>query len=115
MTTVLFRGENKPLATNLRVAYAVQGQHNHKSYMDVFTGIDEMSLPQQVGIIFLAFTFANKDIEVTEEEFFNEFLDTNDVSSLMETLTQIIEGIMGKELVERVEQSKAEKGESKNE
>ena len=46
------------LATTLRVAYLVQGQNNHKSYVELFQEIDKMTLEQQVGIVYAAFVAA---------------------------------------------------------
>lgn len=93
------------LATTLRVAYLVQGQNNHKSYVELFQEIDKMTLEQQVGIVYAAFVAANPDQKktITQNDFFEYFLDNYTISELMKYVSKIIEGIMGKKLEEEEE------------
>lgn len=93
------------LATTLRVAYLVQGQNNHKSYVELFQEIDKMTLEQQVGIVYAAFVAANPNQKktITQNDFFEYFLDNYTISELMKYVSKIIEGIMGKDLEEEVE------------
>ena len=93
------------LATTLRVAYIVQGQNNHKSYIDIFQEIDKMTLEQQVGIVYASFQAANPDEAkfIKQNDFLDNFLDNYHVTELMEYVSKIIEGIMGKELGSEVE------------
>ena len=93
------------LATTLRVAYLVQGQNNHKSYVELFQEIDKMTLEQQVGIVYAAFVAANPNQKktITQNDFFEYFLDNYTISELMKYVSKIIEGIMGKNLEEEVE------------
>lgn len=100
-------GRQYELATTLRVAYKVQGQHAHKPYTEIFQGIGEMTLEQQIGIVYAAFQSANPEDakSITEKAFLDNFLDNYDVSGLMEILGGIIEGIMGKELIDKARMS----------
>lgn len=94
------------LAGTLRVAYKVQGQHNHKPYSQVFSGINSMTLEQQVGIVYSAFCVANPEDAKTikEKDFLEYFLDNYNVGQLMDMLSYIIENIMGKDLVEETKE-----------
>ena len=51
MLSINYMGTDFPLATTLRVAYNVQGQHNHKPYTEVFKDIGDMTVEDQLGII----------------------------------------------------------------
>lgn len=115
MITITVLGKEYELATTLRVAYIVQGQHNHKSYIDVFSSIDKMSIEEQVGILYAAFVAANKEESktITKSVFTNAVMDTFDLSMLMEKIKDVISGVMGKELSEQAEkQSKDNSGDS---
>ena len=93
------------LATTLRVAYLVQDQNNHKSYIDIFQDIDKMTLERQVGIVYAAFQAANPEAAkfIKFHEFLDNFLDNYHVTDLMDYVAKIIEGIMGKKIGEEVE------------
>ena len=98
-------GQEYPLATTLRVAYMVQGQHNHKPYTEVFKGIGDMTVEDQIGIIYAAFCCANPSVQdiktgkmrpqFTREEFQNYYLDNYNLKDLMDQLQEVIKGIMG--------------------
>ena len=88
------------LATNLRVAYNVQGQHNHKSYMEIFKSVDSMHLEDQVGILYEAAKVGTPDMKLTRKEFFELYLDSADanVTNLMRILKSIFEGVLGRKI-----------------
>lgn len=98
MLTVKMFGEEFELATTLRVAYVVQGQHNHKPYMDIFAGIDKMTVEDQIRIIYAAFKVKNRDTSYTEDQVVNWFLDNSTITDVMELVEKIIEGIVGKSM-----------------
>lgn len=99
MLTTIVNGKEYDLATSLRVAYLVQGQHNHKPYSEVFEGIGEMVLEDQIGILYCAFKVANPDAAkfIKREDFFNSYLDTFTLKQVMDQLEKVIKGIMGTE------------------
>lgn len=99
MLTITIRGNEYELATTLRVAYNIQGQHNHKSYLEIFEDIDKMTLEQQIGIVYASFQAANSDSSklIKQSDFLNEFLDTYNLKELMDYVQSIIKGIMGKD------------------
>lgn len=88
-----------PLATNLRVAYRVQGQHNHKPYTAVFQSIGDMTIEEQIDIIYAAFTVANPEmaLTMTQKNFLNYCLDNFNLKEVMTMLTGVIKGITGKD------------------
>lgn len=101
MINLTLNGKEYTLATNLRVAYNVQGQHNHKSYMEVFQNIDNMTLEEQVGILYEAAKVGtDKGIMPNRQDFLAEYLDAPEanISTLLKTLKQIFEGILGREI-----------------
>ena len=102
MLTVKMNEREYPLAATLRVAYKVQGQHNHKSYIEVFKGIGEMNLEDQVGIVYAAFECANPEAvrEVSKQAFLESYMDTHNLKELMDHIKEIIKGIMGKDFFE---------------
>ena len=104
---VTIKGNQYELATTLRVAYIIQGQNNHKSYFEIFEQIDKMTVEQQIGIVYAAFKAGNpeaaKDINATV--FLNEYLDHYNLGGLMNTVKEIIAGIIGEEPTDQVESS----------
>lgn len=90
--------ETFDLATTLRVAYEIQGFNNHKSYLEIFQGIDTMTLEQQIDIVYASFKVANKEkAQFLNRKAFSEmFMDEHNLSYLMDLIKQIIEGITGK-------------------
>lgn len=90
-------GVDYALATSLRVAYKVQGQHNHKPYSKVFAEIGDMTLEDQIGILFAAFQVANPEVKMTRENFLDHYLDKYNLKILMDQVKEVIEGIMGTE------------------
>ena len=95
MVTVEIRGVRYELATTLRVAYKVQGQHNHKAYSKVFSEIGDMPLEEQIGILFVAFQIANPEVKMTQQEFLNYYLDNFKMKEVLDQLKNVIQEIMG--------------------
>ena len=95
-------GVEYPLATTLRVAYLVQGQHNHKPYTEVFKDIGDMSIEDQIGIIYCAFKCANTDSTVImpKQNFIDYYLDNFTLKEVINQLQEIVKGIMGEDLIE---------------
>ena len=89
-------GRDVDLATTLRVAYQVQGQHNHKPYAEVFQGIGEMGVEQQIDILYAAFECANPILkqEITKQKFRDYYLDNYNLKDLMSQLQEVVKGIM---------------------
>ena len=104
MLTVKFRGQEYEIATTLRVAYLIQGQHNHANYMDVFEKIDKMSVEDQIGFVWAGFVAKNPEQAkfIKRSEFTMEFMDNYNLGELMEMIQQIMEGIMGKKLADKI-------------
>ena len=95
-------GVEYPLATTLRVAYLVQGQHNHKPYTEVFKDIGDMSIEDQIGIIYCAFKCANTDptVIMPKQNFIDYYLDNFTLREVLNQLQEIVKGIMGEDLTE---------------
>lgn len=94
---VTINGVDYPLATTLRVAYKVQGQHNHKPYSKVFSEIGDMTLEDQIGILYAAFQVANPEVSMKQDQFLNHYLDQYNLKILMDQVKDVIQGIMGSE------------------
>ena len=90
---VKIKGVEYPLATTLRVAYMIQGQHNHKAYLDIFQGLESMKLDDQIRMIYASFKCANKDTQISEKEFIDEVLDNYGLMPMMQLIRDIIDGI----------------------
>lgn len=95
--TITMNDTDFALATSLRVAYKVQGQHNHKPYSKVFSEIGDMTLEDQIGILFAAFQVANPEVLMKQQTFLDFYLDNYNLKDLMEQVKAIIQGIMGTE------------------
>lgn len=95
--TITLNDKKYELATTLRVAYQVQGQHNHAPYSEVFQNIGDMVLEDQVGILYCAFKVANPDEAkfILRTDFFNYYLDNYTLKQVMDQLEAVIKGIMG--------------------
>lgn len=93
--TAVINGVEYELATTLRVAYRVQGQHNHKAYSKVFSELGDMTLEDQIGILYAAFQVGNPMSKMTREEFLNYYLDTYNLKIMMDQVREVIQGIMG--------------------
>ena len=95
--TFTMHGKEYPMAATLRVAYKVQGQHNHKAYSKVFAEIGDMTLEDQIGILYASFQVANPEVKLTQQQFLDCYLDSNNLKILMDQVKEIIQGIMGTE------------------
>ena len=104
---ITINGTEYPMATTLRVAYLVQGQHNHKPYSEVFQNIGNMSIEDQIGILYCSFSCANPDKSKTMDRltFQNALLDSPDMtlSKVMKLITELIKSIMGDDLPKDIE------------
>lgn len=95
--TVCINGTEYTLATTLRVAYKVQGQHNHKAYSKVFSEIGDMTLEEQIGILFAAFQVGNPESNMKQQAFLDYYLDNFNLKVILDQVKEVIEGIMGAE------------------
>ena len=97
MLSINLFGQEYALSYNFRVAYRVQGQHDHKPYTEVFSGVGDMPIEDQIGIIYESFWCANPEArdKISRQQFLEEYLDKYDVKALMKQLREIIQGIMG--------------------
>ena len=97
MLTVQINGVEYPLANTLRVAYKIQGQHNHKPYTEVFKAIGDMHLEDQIGILYAAFECANPTevFRIKRQDFLDSYLDTYNLKDMMGHIKDVIKGIMG--------------------
>ena len=104
--TVIINGTEYPLATTLRVAYKIQGQHNHKPYTEVFKNMGDMHVEDQVGMVYAAFECANpqKTFTIKRKDFENYYLDNYNLKYLMDQLQSIIKGIMGEDFFDEDEE-----------
>ena len=104
MATITINGSEYTLASNLRVAYELQGQHNHKPYSEILASVGEMPLEQQIDILYLAFKIGNPEVAktFTREMFRCYILDKNEFNAvvLIDLIKKVIAGILGKELSE---------------
>lgn len=98
MVTII-NGTEYELSTTLRVAYKVQGQHNHKPYTEVFKGLGDMTLEQQINILYASFQCANPEAskEITAQKFLDYYLDNYNLKVVMDQLQAVVKGIMGTE------------------
>ena len=95
MVKTMIHGVDYELATTLRVAYKVQGQHNHKAYSDIFSKMGDMPIEDQIGILFCAFQVANPESKMSQQEFLNYYLDHYNLKYVLNQAKEIIQGIMG--------------------
>lgn len=97
--TITINGTEYSLSTTLRVAYKVQGQHNHKPYTEVFQGLGDMTLEQQINILYASFQCANPEAakEITSQKFLDYYLDNYNLKIVMDQLQAVVKGIMGTE------------------
>ena len=102
MATITLNGMEYNLASNLRVAYELQGQHNHTPYSKILSEIGEMCIEQQIDFLYLAFKIANEDVArtFTKEMFRSYIFDHAEFNTkyLLTLIKDVIAGILGKEL-----------------
>lgn len=107
MVTTIINGVEYPLATTLRVAYKVQGEHNHKAYSKVFADIGDMCIEDQIGILFCAFQVGNPDVPMLKQTFINYYLDNMNLKQIMDQLKAVIQEITGFEEPDQTETAQA--------
>jgi hypothetical protein len=98
MASITLQGNEYELSTKLRVAYKLQGQHNHKPYAEIFQEIGKMGVEKQIGIIYASFEVANPEQakkEWTRQRFQDEVMDNFNLKEMMNFMQEIIAGIMG--------------------
>lgn len=96
------------LATTLRVAYILQGMNNHKSYLDIFKEIDKLPLEKQIEFMYAAYTVATPEA-ISKDEFLNICLDNLNLSDVMKYIKDIISGITGKNIDEKINEMQSQK------
>ena len=107
MTTVKIQGQEYELACTLRVAYKVQGQHNHKPYTEVFRNIGDMHIEDQIGILYAAFECANPSevFKIKRQDFLDSYLDTYNIKTMMHHIQEVIKGIMGEDFFDEASEN----------
>lgn len=113
-TKMSVNGVEYPLATTLRVAYVLQGMHNHKSYMEIFQDLGTMPIEEQIGVIYAAYVVACDHEPMSKEEFKNLCLDNLTLTEIMGLIKSIIEGITGKKVEEANPTQDSENSQKKN-
>jgi len=107
---ITFKGTEYDMGTNLRVAYEVQADFNHKPYQEIFAGINTSKIEDQVRVLYASFRSKNKGV-VTYKEFLDELLDNWALHDVMALINDLIEGItfngMTPEQIEKI-QAKAD-------
>lgn len=93
--TVTINGSEYAMATTLRVAYKIQGQHHHAPYTEVFQKVGEMTVEDQIGILYAAFQCANPNSPITRQAFQDCYLDNYNLKALMAHINAVIKGVMG--------------------
>lgn len=95
--TITINGREYSMATTLRVAYLVQGQHNHRAYSEVFQRIGDMTVEDQLGMLYCSFQCANPSV-FSKQEFTDYCLDNMNLKEMLDKLKELVEGIMGTSL-----------------
>lgn len=110
MLSVKIKEVEYPLATTLRVAYKIQGQHNHKPYTEVFKSIGDMHLEDQIGILYAAFECANPtEVHmIKRQDFLDSYLDNYNLKVMMKHIQEVIKGIMGEDFFDDDDKEKTE-------
>lgn len=97
MVTTTINGVEYNLATSLRVAYAVQGQHNHAPYSKIFSELGDMCIEDQIGILYEAFKIANPDVPMNKATFLSYYLDNFKLKEVIKQAGAVIKEIVGEE------------------
>ena len=107
MATIMINGSEYTLARNLRVAYELQGQHNHKPYSQILSNVGEMTLEEQLDMLYIAFKIQNpEEARTFTKEMFRKYIldhDEFNVSVIMELIMDIIAGILGQDITKNVD------------
>lgn len=111
---IVIKGATYPLSTTLRVAYKIQGMNDHKPYLELFQDLPNLPVEKQIEFIYAAFECANPG-KFTAGEFSDYLMDTMNVSSMLDTLRAITNGIMGvSDEEDNNKESKPVDGDAKN-
>lgn len=94
MTTII-NNKTYEMACTLRVAFMIQGQHNHKPYSAVFADIKDMTLEEQIGILYCSFKVANPESGITKQDFMDYYMDNYNIKFVMGQIEEVIKGVMG--------------------
>lgn len=99
VVTTTINGTEYELSTKLKVAYMVQGCHNHKPYLEIFQDVAKMTLERQIEILFVAFQVANPEVAMTfnQKAFLNYYLENYNLKTVMSQLQSVIKGITGED------------------
>ena len=94
---IIIHGKEYELASTLRVAYEMQKQNNHKAYSEIFKGLGDMKIEDQIGLLYCAFKVANPDDAktFTAQMFTEYYLDNYTLKDIMTQLKAVIQGITG--------------------
>ena len=116
MVEMTLNGQILYLEANLRVAYQLQNQENHKPYQEILQSVDTMPLEKQVGILYQAYKVGlhSNSEPMKFEVFFDSFLEEYKVVHLMEFIKKIISGILGKEIKDKSEEETEEVSEGQD-
>ena len=102
MATIQINGMEYQLACNLRVAYVLQNQHNHEAYSSILARIGEMTLEQQIDMLYAAFQIGNPDTAKTfTKDMFRMYILDNDefnATVLLNLIKEVVAGILGRKL-----------------
>lgn len=90
------KGIEVNLATTLRVAYNIQSKFGHKPYTQIFAGMHDLDINDQVKMLFEAYMVGNpkNEANLTELDFRNEILDGVGGVELTFLLTELVNGVM---------------------
>lgn len=107
MPEILIQGIYYPLATTLRVAYKIQGQHNHKPYAEIFQSVGQLGVQEQIGFLYASFDSANPG-RMTKQDFQDYLLDNFNLKGMIDLLQEIIAGMMGTDVSKLTSQAPVE-------
>lgn len=102
MATITMNGMEYRLAGNLRVAYNLQKQYNHEAYSSILSRVGEMTLEQQLDVLYAAFQVANpEEAKTISSLVFREYIldhDEFNASVILDMIKDVISGILGRSL-----------------
>lgn len=110
----IIHGTAYDMATTLRVAYVLQKQHNRKPYNQIFSELGDMTIEDQIGVLYASFSLANPSSGITQTEFVDYYLDHYNLTDIMGQLETLISEVTGMG-IQKDEASKANRtGKGKN-
>lgn len=117
MTSIKLGTSEYNLACNLRVAYVLQNQHNHKPYTQIMSSIDSMTLEEQINVLYAAFSVGNPEAakNYSADMFRSYLLDDPEfnIAEMMHLIRDVFSGILGRSLDDE-DASKPIDGDEKN-